>query len=95
MAEAKKAAASAKAKVEEEDDAIIEQKDGKFTFACPLNVFGLPLSSSGASPCGFVSADWPDEDSAVKRGQEHVNEHVTGEPMSNVPDFIAANQIEG
>lgn len=96
MAETKKAAtAPAKAKAAAEAvDAITEEKDGKFTFTCGLNVVGQPVASSAAKACGFVSKGWPTEADAQKRQDEHEAEHATGEPMSELADFVADNEIE-
>ena len=40
-----------------------------------------------APGCGFASREWPDESMATTRGDQHYNEHVTGEPMVELIEF--------
>ena len=40
-----------------------------------------------APGCGFASREWPDESMATTRGDQHYNEHVTGEPMTELIEF--------
>lgn len=37
--------------------------------------------------CAFTSRGWHTEEAATLRGGEHMNEHVTGEPMTELTAF--------
>ncbi|MCA1569299.1 MAG: hypothetical protein LC798_03045 [Chloroflexi bacterium] len=40
-------------------------------------------------PCGFVSSGWATKKAATERARQHAAEHETGEPMSELREFIA------
>ena len=37
--------------------------------------------------CGFTTKEWPTEDLATKRIEEHIQEHYTQEPMRELEEF--------
>lgn len=51
----------------------VVQNDDKFDFECEI--------------CEWSSRQWPEETMALTRGDEHYNEHVTGEPMRELIEF--------
>lgn len=55
--------------------AVVQNGD-KYDFECEV--------------CPWASREWPEETMAATRGDEHYNEHVTGEPMRELIEFEAA-----
>lgn len=37
--------------------------------------------------CGWSSREWPEETMATARGEQHYNEHITGEPAMELIEF--------
>jgi hypothetical protein len=54
---------------------IRQREDGKSNFECD------------EPRCGFVSAGWDNAEQATARGDQHTNEHKTGELMQELVEF--------
>lgn len=59
--------------------AVVTDSSGKANFVCD------------EPRCGFTSAGWDTEDQATARGEQHANEHATGELMQELTAFEADN----
>lgn len=59
--------------------AVIKSSDGSSTFVCE------------EFRCGFTSSGWDTEEQATARGEQHANEHATGELMQELTAFEADN----
>lgn len=58
--------------------AVVTDSSGKANFVCD------------EPRCGFTSAGWDTEDQATARGEQHANEHATGELMQELTEFEAS-----
>ena len=56
-----------------------------YTFTCPV-------TDGTCAP--FVSSGWPTDEIARARGQQHFEEHKTGEPLPTLEDFRAEWNLE-
>lgn len=45
--------------------------------------------------CGFVSSNWPTKKAAQERAQQHKQEHLTGDLMEDIDEFLARHTKDG
>jgi hypothetical protein len=70
---------------------VTKADDGSWTFQCP-GVFGSPCGDPGSGR-PFHSSGWPTKATATARGEQHLAEHETGEPMPSLEDFRAEHGL--
>lgn len=74
------------------EKAVTREEDGTYTFACPASL-GCGVDARDPGAPGFRSDGWPTKKSAVERGAQHFNEHVSGEAAPPLHEFLAAQGL--
>jgi hypothetical protein len=64
---------------------VKDPENGKYNFVCDA-----PRIPGATLPCGWTSYWWDNADQAKARGDQHQNEHETGEPMQDQIAFELA-----
>ena len=59
------------------------------------HTFTRPVMAGQAGECGFVSSGWQTAKLAKARGQEHFDEHKTGEPAGELVEFRSKHGLDG
>ena len=62
-----------------------------YDFRCPYPVGCGDVNGDPESR--FMSTNWPTAELAAERGQQHIDEHETGEPMPDLNAFRSAKGL--
>lgn len=63
---------------------VTENDEGTFDFECPKTDGSC---GPGVFGRGFTSTEWPTREQAETRGEQHLGEHETQEPMPELMEF--------
>jgi hypothetical protein len=73
------------------DTVAKDPETGLWAFTCPSPTGCGDAAHDTSSR--FTSTMWPTKELAIARGQQHINEHVTGEPAPTLDEFRAAHNL--
>lgn len=68
------------------EDSVRQTADGRWVFECPATDGTCTDRGTGRS---WSSSNWPDRRHALDRGRQHFREHVHGELMQPMDEFIS------